>query len=56
MSSIPDQTKQAAITAYKRYVQLVEHLGHEQTQKLDHMIADLEQKKIATIHQIIEQL
>ena len=51
-----DQAKQAALAAYQRYVQIVEHLGHEETQKLDQMITNLEHKKIVAIHQAIEQL
>ena len=49
-------TQQSAQAAYQHYRQLVEQLGHEQTQQLDHMIANLEQQKIAQIHQVIEQL
>ncbi|MBI4406872.1 MAG: hypothetical protein HY565_00035 [Candidatus Kerfeldbacteria bacterium] len=51
-----DQAKQAAQAAYQRYAQLVTQLGHEETQKLDQMIVNLEQKKITAIHQAIEQL
>lgn len=49
-------TKQSAQAAYQHYVQLVEQLGHEQTQQLDQMIAGLEQQKIDQIHQVIQTL
>lgn len=42
--------------AYQRYVQLVQQLGHEQTDQLDRMITELEEQKIASIHQAIENL
>lgn len=52
----PTVTKQSARAAYQHYAKLVEQLGQEQTHQLDQMINQLEQNKIAQIHQTIEQL